>query len=220
VDKYQWLIFDGALDKTWVENMNSVLDDNKKLALITGEAVPLDSRMRIVFETDDLSNCSPGTISRCGLLYMEDKGISLKALANNYVRKLPKILNGQVEKFDRMVNYFIPDILDHFINEEKASSMLYPITQKFALQNFLQYFEAYIADYRSPRFGTWKTVKSALEARTEEERNEDGISLPYLRKMHKAKYHHTVSYYEFSESDQRMRNAIIFRDRWVECFFI
>ena len=83
-DKYQWLIFDGGLDKSWIENMNSVLDDNKKLALITGESVALDSRTRIVFETDDLSNCSPGTISRCGLLYMDDAGISLKALVNKY----------------------------------------------------------------------------------------------------------------------------------------
>ena len=55
--------------------MNSVLDDSMILCLSNGERIKLHSRMRIIFETHDLSMASPATISRCGMVYIGPESI-------------------------------------------------------------------------------------------------------------------------------------------------
>ncbi|XP_026529026.1 dynein heavy chain 1, axonemal [Notechis scutatus] len=117
--KKKWYMFDGPVDAVWIENMNTVLDDNKKLCLSSGEIIKLTEAMTMMFEVQDLAVASPATVSRCGMVYLEPSILGLKPFVECWLKNIPEIMKPFSEQLASLFNRFLEESISFVRNSVK-----------------------------------------------------------------------------------------------------
>jgi dynein heavy chain len=140
-------MFDGPVDALWIENMNTVLDDNKKLCLNSGQILTLTPHMTMMFEVEDLAVASPATVSRCGMVYMEPAAMGITPLVYQWRKQIPekvfaskKIMSALDELFDDVV-YPLIDFVRRNCRE------VIPTMNQNLLQSLLKNLNCYFIKY-------------------------------------------------------------------------
>ncbi|KAI7795154.1 dynein axonemal heavy chain 1 [Triplophysa rosa] len=112
----KWYMFDGPVDAVWIENMNTVLDDNKKLCLSSGEIIKLTDVMTMMFEVQDLAVASPATVSRCGMVYLEPSILGLSPFTECWLRTIPDTFQPYRDQIESLFKRFLQDSI-RFVRE-------------------------------------------------------------------------------------------------------
>lgn len=114
----KWVEFDGPVDALWIENMNTVLDDNKVLCLANGERIKLAPTITMLFEVNDLAVASPATVSRCGMVFLEPVHLGWEPLIDTWkVTKLTDIAPQRADYVVEKLKKHISPLLQYVQNK-------------------------------------------------------------------------------------------------------
>jgi len=151
-----WVMFDGPVDAIWIESMNTVLDDNKKLCLNSGQIIPLSDHMTMMFEVEDLQAASPATVSRCGMVYMEPGALGLTPLIKTYREMLPdpiRLLRPKhtVPLIDKLIAKYL-EVLISFTRKHCPEPVI--TVNNNLCQSFMRVLDCYFNNYKDTELKT------------------------------------------------------------------
>lgn len=80
----------------WIESLNTVMDDNKVLTLVSQERIPLTPEMRLIIEVSHLKNATPATVSRGGVLFVNETDVGWKPYIDTWMNSYKNVKKDEV----------------------------------------------------------------------------------------------------------------------------
>jgi len=109
--------------------MNTVMDDNKVLTLVSQERIPLTAAMRLMLEISHLKNAIPATVSRGGVLYVNDTDVGWRPYFESWLTKYKTGKNKDENAFNVFSLALTQYINDSFIDENKNKNHIAPVCE-------------------------------------------------------------------------------------------
>lgn len=123
-----YVCFDGDVDALWIENMNSVMDDNKLLTLANGERIRLSPHCALLFEVGDLAFASPATVSRAGMVFVDPKNLGYVPYWQRWLNTRPEREREKInELYERLIPETLAYVLEGIDGSASATSQVEPL---------------------------------------------------------------------------------------------
>jgi len=92
------------------------MDDNKVLTLVSQERIPLTPEMRLLLEVSGLRNATPATVSRGGVLYINEADIGWRPFVDTWLSRFKT-------KGDEHANNTFTLSISHYMSEGFLNDM-------------------------------------------------------------------------------------------------
>ena len=119
----RYVVFDGDVDAKWVEDMNSVMDDNKLLTLPNGERIRLQPSCSLLFEVGDLQYASPATVSRVGMVFLDPVNLGWQPFMYSWKLKRNK---DEVETLNDLIDQYVQPMINFVLEGMDEETVVPP----------------------------------------------------------------------------------------------
>lgn len=109
--------------------MNTVMDDNKVLTLVSQERIPLTAAMRLMLEISHLKNATPATVSRGGVLFVNDTDVGWRPYFESWLTKYKKGKHTDENAYNVFTVALSTYINDQFIDDNKNKNHIAPVCE-------------------------------------------------------------------------------------------
>ena len=102
--------------------------------------------MTIMFQVDDLSQASPATVSRCGMVLLESEQLGHSVYVTSYMNDLRTFIDPKIiDKYEATFHYLLDTSVEY---TRKNGKFPCPGSGPFVVNHMIKYIECYIRQFR------------------------------------------------------------------------